>query len=146
MSTPAGEKLELAGMALGGDLAVPAPQRDGWTYGVPSRMWIANEPISPTDPNPSAYPVLEWRDVGEDQQRTWASAGGPCLDEFIRLDEGAEEDFPSRVLVFARRWGVLGICLHGKPAMHGGPHRCSPLGTDLGIDRDEGNPYWELVV
>jgi len=46
------------------------------------------------------------------------SAGEPALEPFIRLDDGPPEQFPDRVLAFARHWGALGICAHGKPAAH----------------------------
>lgn len=38
-----------------------------------------------------------------------------CLNVFIRL---ASRPDPSKVLAFARRWGVLGICEHDLPASH----------------------------
>jgi DNA-directed RNA polymerase subunit RPC12/RpoP len=39
------------------------------------------------------------------------------LDQFVRLGDATEE----RILQYARRWGVLGICVHGLPSSHNPP-------------------------
>ena len=48
----------------------------------------------------------------------------PCLLEFVRLDTDRAED----ILAFAQRWGLMGICRHGKPADH--HPDCDPLQED----------------
>jgi hypothetical protein len=64
------------------------------------------------------------------------------VDHFIRLVDAPEED----VLSFSRRWGVLEVCSHGLPIVHGRvenkgdwqhgtPQSCSPLGWEpAGLD------------
>jgi len=48
-------------------------------------------------------------------ERRHPSAG--LLEAFIRL--GGEKTNPGRITRFARQWGLLGICRHGKPGNHG---------------------------
>jgi hypothetical protein len=50
-----------------------------------------------------------WYGVGEERHVT-----PTCLSQFIQLVERPT----SRVLQFARQWGLLGLCDHGKPATH----------------------------
>jgi hypothetical protein len=44
--------------------------------------------------------------------------GRGVLDEFVELAEGND----SKILEYARTWGVLELCQHGLPYMHGRPH------------------------
>ena len=135
--------LELAGLELRSDLLLPAPQSDGWEYGVAPRCWISDEPLSGADPNPDAYPVLEWRFAPDEEPVRRANASTDCIREFTELTDGPSETFPQRVLNFAKAWGPLGICRHGKPSGH--DPDCWPLGTFQGWDDEEGNPYWEPI-
>ncbi len=50
-----------------------------------------------------------WHEVGEERQ-----VFPNVLYQFIRLSEQS----PARILQFARRWGLLGLCEHGLPATH----------------------------
>jgi len=65
----------------------------------------------------------------------WSEEVAPCLLEFVRLNTDKAED----ILAFAQRWGLMGLCHHGKPAGHNPD--CDPL-------REENLPervhvYWE---
>jgi hypothetical protein len=62
---------------------------------------------------------------------------GRMLDEFLELADASAK----RILSYAQRWGVLGICRHGKPCTHTPytsqriiyppvPDLCAPLGWD----------------
>lgn len=52
---------------------------------------------------------------------------GACLEGFISLAELPPDEFPEAVLRFAKKWGVLGICRHGKPSNHcQAPHNVAP--------------------
>ena len=71
-------------------------------------------------------------------------SGRGVLDEFVELAEGND----SKILKYARTWGVLELCQHGLPYLHGRPHehfrvppprafksrqpisKCFPLGTE----------------
>ena len=121
------EPVVQGGMELeGADLAIPAPQRDGWRYEAPGEVWIVSGPSASGEPNPDAFPRLETRPGGGGPL---ASAAEDCLGEFIRLDETSDEEFPARVLALAQRWGLLGICCHRKPSSHRIDRRCYPLGS-----------------
>ena len=50
-----------------------------------------------------------WYGIGAERQLT---AG--CLSQFIQLTD----EPPRRILSFAQRWGLLGLCSHGQPATH----------------------------
>lgn len=63
------------------------------------------------------FPRLEWR-PGNPKE---SPPIDQCFPEFIRLVDASNV----RVLEFARRWGVLGICPHGLPKNHA--RRCEPL-------------------
>lgn len=54
-----------------------------------------------------------------------ARAGAKLLEEFLGLGGQPGE----RVVAFARRWGVLGICEHGLPSTHNPPPRPPRVGT-----------------
>jgi hypothetical protein len=55
------------------------------------------------------------------------SANPRMFDDFLRLGQahppGRAPEWPDRVVAFARRWGVLGLCEHGLPASHRSYHR-----------------------
>jgi len=50
-----------------------------------------------------------WKDDDD-----WSDEISPCLLEFTHLDT----EKPEGILKFAQRWGLMGICRHGKPAGH----------------------------
>jgi hypothetical protein len=47
------------------------------------------------------------------------------LREFVKLDVDGSPPDQNRVLAFAKKWGVFGICEHLQPAIHSGG--CSPI-------------------
>lgn len=55
---------------------------------------------------------LRWRQTGE-----YIQAAAGMLEGFLRLASGPE----ARILQYARKWGVLGLCKHGLPYL-GMPH------------------------
>jgi hypothetical protein len=66
-------------------------------------------------PTADLSPALEWEEP----------SGGPvvhplddALASFIRIAAVPDHDLPERVLQFARRFGVLRVCGHGKPLYH----------------------------
>lgn len=65
----------------------------------------------------------------------WSDEVPPCLLEFVRLNTDKAED----ILAFAQRWGLMGICPHGKPADHNPD--CEPLQEDKPSERVR--VYWE---
>lgn len=80
-----------------------------------ARIAIPDIRLQTNDGGPSR---IEWRIPNE--QLSPPLSG--CLDEFIKL-RNAED---AKIVEFARRWGVLGICRHGLPGVHLG---CRPLGV-----------------
>lgn len=122
-------------------------RQDYWQYAVPERVWLSDEPTD-DGPDPAAYPILEYRWGAPSEDRVFAGPGMSCLNSFIRLDEGPEAEFGERVVAFAKRWGPLGICRHGKPHLHRTPGGCSPLGSQVAAagSAETGEPdymYWE---
>jgi len=130
-----GDELDRAGIALAGaDLAIAQPSN---RYAVPAEFRIADasEFRSPiiTSPGPrrpawpwlpSGQPVLAYR-WGGDGERRASPANQRCLDEFIGLADISDEKLGASVLRFAKRWGPLEICEHGKPFRHYSyPDRC----------------------
>ncbi len=61
---------------------------------------------------------LAWRSegLGVDPERTPTPS---VLDQFIKLREYPPDQFPTKALAFAHKWGVLGLCpRHWLPATH----------------------------
>lgn len=50
-----------------------------------------------------------WQDIGQERQVT-----PRALEQFVKLAEQPS----ARILQFARRWGLLGLCSHRQPATH----------------------------
>lgn len=59
--------------------------------------------------------------TGADGRRLKRSAAPDLLEQFCSIAEAA--DTASAVAVFAKRWGLLGLCEHGLPSGHRSP-RC----------------------
>jgi hypothetical protein len=55
-----------------------------------------------------------WVPAGDEKRTAYRQANSGMLGGFIRLHETTDE----RILAYARRWGVLGICHHGLPCSH----------------------------
>src|SRR5688500_5717260 len=55
--------------------------------------------------------------VGDESRQRLLKTTEGILEDFLRLD--GEPD--KRLLRFARRWGILGLCEHGLPAIHNPP-------------------------
>jgi DNA-directed RNA polymerase subunit RPC12/RpoP len=71
---------------------------------------------------------LYWRDDPLDDYK-WDSANDTgALNAFVRIET------PDDILRFARRYGPLGLCKHGRPPMHRGrdlePKWCAPCGSE----------------
>ena len=56
--------------------------------------------------------VWHWDPVPEPED--WFRPGPTMLAQFVGLRDAE----PERILAYARRWGVLGICPHGLPSSH----------------------------
>lgn len=56
----------------------------------------------------------------EDEEQYWYGAeqrrrvDGSCLSRFVALSDASAQ----QIFQFAKRWGLLGLCDHGKPAAH----------------------------
>jgi hypothetical protein len=91
-----------------------------------------SEPVVRLDGEWLAFgPVSEWDFELSGRHGSWSNPANlelteegfnELLVEFIRLD-GADD---SATLAFARRWGQLGLCQHGKPRPHQ-PGGCPPF-------------------
>jgi hypothetical protein len=68
-------------------------------------------------------PVLAYRYLHE--ATNWSPRSRGCLKDFVSLAKTPEERFSRNVLAFARNWGVLRICEHGKPSGHF--NDCAPI-------------------
>lgn len=60
---------------------------------------------------------LVWPRRRRVDEETFVRSGPGLLDGFMKLGDAPAE----QILAFARRWGVLGICVHGAPASHRPP-------------------------
>jgi len=63
--------------------------------------------------------ILRYRHRLELGYSDGVTPSGRILAEFIRLADVSDDRFASVVFEFASRYGVLGICRHGKPSPHG---------------------------
>jgi hypothetical protein len=99
----------------GARMLVTAPQVDGLGYAVPGDVRLVDAPPGSGSTDSRLYPRLE---SSLPKGGRSADASADCLIEFIDLHYLSEEQFRARVLSFARRWGLLGICKHGEPAGH----------------------------
>src|SRR5207245_1958373 len=68
--------------------------------------------------------------------------------EFLKLSDAQ----PEAILDFARCWGVLAICEHGKPRSHGLAHprrggyaRCEMLGERVGRPWEPLEAWWRYA-
>jgi hypothetical protein len=117
------DRLLLGGVNTdGAELQLHAPQSSGLGTMVPGTVW--------TEAGIDGSARLVWR-FG-DRRAFWVKAASECLDSFIRLADVPPNEIAARVAAFARTWGMLGICRHGKPAQHG-ERNCSWLAVDPAI-------------
>ena len=128
-------------------LVVPPTGQGRSLYYVPGEMWIEEAPSCGDERNPDAFPRLAYS-TQKDRDRDFtdpvlADKSGPCLSEFIRLCDGAPDQFSNRVLAFARRRGTLGICRHRMLSSHS---RCSPLDPNIGAGKWEPIEAWLRYV
>src|SRR5690242_3800353 len=72
---------------------------------VPDRILLSKDEARLEVEDEEAY----WHEVGEERQVL-----PTALHQFITLAEQP----PARILQFAQRWGLLGLCEHGLPATH----------------------------
>jgi hypothetical protein len=80
---------------------------EGDLYGgrTPLRHWIADKSITLRNG------LLCWSQNG---RMEWVAASNGLLEAFIKLSHGSS----TRVLSFAKNWGVLGLCDHAVPFTH----------------------------
>jgi hypothetical protein len=103
------QRLEKADLG-GGELVIPNPLREGVCLRVPERLRLREGALS------TGYVELQWQWTGNDPEVPAAQLPS-LLREFTRLVDAT----PERVLAFAQRWGVLGICLaHEQPTADDG--------------------------
>jgi len=119
---------------------------------IPVKVWLDGDRLVwSTKRDTHAYVgdrlIEDFRGVPLDEIRLerapvpYVRASDGLLDEFLSL---ADDQTGEAILRFARRWGVLEVCEHGRPPRHGDrnsePTRCLPRGA---IGRGEA---WALLA
>jgi hypothetical protein len=81
----------------------------------PDRPMQSGRLFVPRDIRPDGeFLTWPWVPAGEKSRVTFRHAKPGMLADFIRLHDASGE----KILAYARRWGVLGICSHGLPCSH----------------------------
>lgn len=89
---------------------------------------------------------LEWAWANDDYPdcRLIPSLDGPLLlDRFLRLGDYSAGELHKRILSFARKWGVLGLCSHGLPWTHG--VQCNDSGPTEKVHSEDVN-LWSAYI
>ncbi|MHB8312385.1 MAG: hypothetical protein ACYDD0_03670 [Candidatus Dormibacteria bacterium] len=118
-------------------------RRESFPYRLPSRPALGTY---------HGERVLVWADLeGESWTTSLEKPTRGCLQAFCQLGTGADE----AVLGFARKWGPLGLCEHGRPRSHDGPGLCpctlQANRSELGLPSnwepgEQGAPDWHEVA
>jgi hypothetical protein len=102
-------RLEYASLG-GADLAIASPLRDGVYVWIPERLRLFGED------GPSEWVEVDWQWTGREQPVP-ADRVARLLPQFARLADAS----PRQILAFARRWGVLSVCIsHKQPTADDG--------------------------
>jgi hypothetical protein len=112
------------------EMHIPSPQSTDSGYYAP-HVELGSDPRGGTSL------VLQW--TYGDAEEVPVPASSPVLDGFIRLADVPDKEFPERVLAFANKFGVLEICIHGKPPGHSGG-RCM---ANVLLPTPQAALYWE---
>ncbi len=147
-------KLETAGIALAtADIAIQAPTNSHY---VPIDMRVAEagefesvqQLTAGSEWKPAAWP---WVSVGKqpvlaykrvtakeihERQVNLCPSEGKSLAEFVQLADVSDEALAASVLSFARRWGPLELCEHGKPFRH------FPKDCLFALSAGHNSPWW----
>ena len=112
---------------------------------IPAQITLKGSPSEGDEsPDPALYPRLEY--IWTTGLSNLSSPEiGPCLDEFIRIDQGPDSSIASRVLEFAKRWGPLGICGHGVVAGHSSRLGCTASSSGRSTQWFSHDVGWEPI-